>query len=298
MGNRFSASYLVAPLLVATAMIAGCSMTDSKPPADGEPSIGALLNITDPKTFSRPLDPYRVALENQLNASKAELVLAYRCLRGFGFDRQPPTATENPPPRNAGLFGIVDEQMAQVRGYHPAAEPKDRDKERQAGELPPAARAVMMGQGQSSYQGKPVPEGGCIGEARRKIAEGAPNIKEPRLADNLAIEAYDRSKQDSRVVKVYAEWSACMKQAGFDYADPWKALNDPAFVTPEPTQKEITVATADARCKSRTNLLNVHATVLTAYEQRAVERNAEALSQIKQSYEIQEKNAAAVLAGQ
>jgi hypothetical protein len=297
MRNRFSASCLVASLMVATATVAGCSLTDSKPPADGEPSIGALLNI-DPKTFSRPLDPYRVSPENQRNASKAELVLAYRCLRGFGFDGQPPTATGNPPARNAGLFGIVDEQMAQVRGYHPAAEPSDKERQARERELPPAASAVMMGQGQSSYQGKPVPEGGCIGEARRKIAEGGPDIKEPRLADNLAIEAYDRSKQDSRVLKVYAEWSVCMKQAGFEYTDPWKALNDPAFVSSEPTQKEITVATADARCKRKTNLVNVHATVLTAYEQRAVERNAEALSQIKKSYEIQEKNAAAVLAGQ
>jgi hypothetical protein len=89
-----------------------------------------------------------------------------------------------------------------------------------------------------------------------------------------------------------------MKQSGLDYADPMKAIDDPAFRTPTASQREIQVAVADVRCKKATNFVNVMASVETAYQQRAVKTNADALKVIKENIAIRERNAATIPAAQ
>lgn len=279
--------------LVATVMT-GCM--GEQPRSDvsdtTEPAAAQLLNVTDLRTFELPLDPYRINRVNLSNSTKAEQLLVQRCLRRFGFDYQLPGPAAPAVVGAERRYGLADEASARARGYHfvPAAPVKNA-------ELVTEAKAVLLGEGQSSYGGQLVPEGGCAGEARRKLAEGAPKVENERLGDSLAAESFDRTSNDSRVQKVYGEWSACMRRAGYNYADPMKAVNDPQFVSSTATAREIAVATADVRCKNETNLINTMASIETAYQQRALERNAEALSVIQASITVREKNAAAVLAG-
>ena len=86
-----------------------------------------------------------------------------------------------------------------------------------------------------------------------------------------------------------------MRQAGFDYADPMKANNDPAFQTPAPTEREIATAVADVQCKARTGLVDVWASVETAYQQRALDEHAEELTVIHRWLSIQTANARRIL---
>ncbi|MGH3717348.1 MAG: hypothetical protein ACRDRI_00610 [Pseudonocardiaceae bacterium] len=261
---------------------------------DGEPVIGQSLTIADMNMLVLPLDPYRRLSGNLQASTKAEQLLLSHCLKRFGFDVPPQISPSAQPSGNAQLYGIVDTQSAESRGYHGPTH--NVGEQPQADPYSPAAHAVIIGEGQRSYGGQQVPEGGCLGEAERTLAEGAPTVEDPILADRLANESWLRSQQDSRVLKVFAEWSTCMKRAGFDYVNPRKANNDPEFVSGEPTSKEIAVAVADVRCRNQVNLRNVWATVHAAYERRALERHAAALAVMKKNIETREKNAAAVLA--
>src|SRR5205823_14551075 len=52
------------------------------------------------------------------------------------------------------------------------------------------------------------------------------------------LRAYLLSRQDSRVRAVFSAWSSCMREAGFSYADPMAANDDPAFATEQPRSEE------------------------------------------------------------
>lgn len=285
-------------LVVLAVGVVGCGRSAAvNQGIEGEPAIDHPLFITDMSTFVLPLDPYRPSSRNLQAGTKAQEVLLSRCLKRFGFDVPPQVSPSSQSPSdNAQLYGITDERAAESRGYHGPAH--DTGEQPHTDQYPPAVRAVITGEGQRSYGGQRVPEGGCLGEARRTLTEGAPTVEDENFADRLAHASWLRSQQDSRVVKVFAEWSLCMAGAGFDYANSRKANNDPEFVSGEPTPKEIAVAVADVRCKKQVNLINVWGAVHTAYERRALDRHAVVLAVIKKNLEIQEKNAAAVLAGE
>jgi hypothetical protein len=282
--------------------VAGCAGSPSQS-AGGEPPIDQWLTITDTSAYALPLESYRLGSHNLRTAGKAEDILLARCVRRFGFDI-PPAPERKPPASGIGeRYGITDEQRVQTRGYHGPVSPPNTAGQAAApagagsGGYPPDVEAIVTGRGQSSYNGQPVPEGGCVGEARRKLAQGAPTPAGLDRGERLSLETYEVSQRDSRVVKVFADWSACMQRSGHSYATPRNANNDPAFGSKEPTAREITVAVADVRCKKETNLVSVWATVETAYQKRAIEQNAEELAVLKRNFEIQEKNAADVVTG-
>jgi hypothetical protein len=276
--------------------VAGCAVARPADRSDaGEPAIATRLHVPDLRTFTLPLDSYRVTLADSRDMDRAKRVLVNACLRRFGFGYQlPPPSGHSPIVGYERRYGLADEETAKTRGYHVPDQPKDpADKE------PPAAvSAVIRGTGQSSYNGVSVPDGGCSGEAQRKLAEGTTQVRDERLADNLSLENFQRTWADGRVRAANGGWSACMKQSGYDYTDPMKAIDDPAFQTPTAGQRETGVAVADVRCKKATNFIDLIASVETAYQQRAVQTNADALAVIKRNIGIRERNATAILAAQ
>jgi hypothetical protein len=279
----------IASVAIATVAVTGCTTAeqagDREPPAHVQP-------VPDLTTFRLPLDPYLMNSTNLASSSKAERVLVERCLRRFGLEYRFPVP---PSPAVVGAqrrYGLADDASARTRGYH-VAEPPRVD-----AEPPPAAvQTVLNGRGQSSVEGQPVPEGGCFGEARRRLVEGAPPVANERLATELAHESFERTGDDSRVRRVYARWSDCMARAGHRYADPFQANDDPEFTAAEPTPRELTVATADVACKKETAVIDVLASVETAYQQRSLRQHATALAAIKANVEQRERTAATVLAG-
>jgi hypothetical protein len=292
----------MAVVAVLVAVFAGGCAVGRRAGDDGsdaqEPATGRMLDVTDLRTFTLPLDPYRFTDANLPKNAKAEPVLIRQCMRGFGLDYEIPAAAAPTVVGAERRYGLADEEAAKVHGYHlPLTSQPDRTGPSAKAAQPSAeAMAVLRGEGQSSYGGQRVPDGGCVGQARRKLAEGAPKVHDERLGDELARQSYFRTREDSRVQRANLEWSACMKQAGYDYADPFKAVNDPQFESEVATPREIAVAVVDVRCKKTSNLINVMASVETAYQQRALTRNTRALEVIKENMAARERNAAAVLA--
>jgi hypothetical protein len=289
--NRSWRPPAVACLLLAVAIIVtGCGSADDP---SGEPDIGELLTVEDMASFRLPLDDYHASGRDLQKLATAETLLVNQCLGRYGLELPPREEPAEYGSINARRYGITDAAQAAERGYHGPAPSEDAPTA--AATVAPEVEAVVTGQGPRTYEGQPVPQDGCIGEARRELANGTDPAVAMDLGESLAGETWQVSKEDSRVRSAFSAWSACMTRAGYDYADPFRANDDPAFGTAEPTPDEIAVATADVRCKREANVVNVWATVETAYQQRAIEENAEPLAVVRRNFEITEGNATAVL---
>jgi hypothetical protein len=152
------------------------------------------------------------------------------------------------------------------------------------------AMNVWAGRGEQTFRGQPVPVGGCAGEAIRQLTEGAPDA-DPGTTERLQFETHTQTKADSRVVRVFAEWSKCMRAKGYSYPDPYAAAGDQRWRTAEAGPAEIAVATADVTCKSETNVPGLMLAVETAYQNRVVARQATKLAAIKVWLETELANA-------
>jgi hypothetical protein len=210
----------------------------------------------------------------------------------FGFQVKAPPATAPLFARNERRYGLADLDRAQTFGYHV---PELTSRAKQEPELSPEAYTVASGTGPATVKGQPVPQDGCLGEAKRKLTAGAAAPTDPRLVDRLGIDANQRAKNDSRVRKVEADWSACMKAAGYDYRESMAANDDPSFGGEKISDREIATATADVRCKIQANLVATYAAVETAYQQRLIRRNSVQLNVTKAELDTRLKNASRVL---
>jgi hypothetical protein len=274
-------------------VLAGCSSGSASSVEDtGEPAVGATVRVDPVNGFALPLDAYQPDAPGRSLIDRAHAEAFRACMQRFGFALQPPDLSGSGRGlNNRQRYGIWDENQAGRLGYHaPRQTPPQQDPLLDT----PAAQAVATGAGQ---QVDGLPDGGCQGEANQTIDAGTQGGGgQSQLVDRLAWDAYERAANDSRVRRAVSAWSACMAKAGYRYPDPMRANNDPAFQNASPSPTEIRTAVTDVRCKRSTNLVNTRATVETAYQRRAVERNAEALREVKASRDRTLQNAAAVLA--
>jgi len=280
--------------VVLAVALGGCSSAgQAAEPA--EPVLPSALTKVDMKTFTLPLDEYAPTAEQSLTITKARNILAVRCLKTFGFSVQPPDVEPLPVRPMEGRYLLTDEAHAAAYGY----KMPEIDGRRRAPEPPmsPAAEAAMTGRGASSIGGVPVPEGGCMGDAYRQLGIAQGPASGGQLVQRLNAETFDRMQADSRVVAGNRRWSECMQQQGYHYPDPERANNDPTFSGTVASPREIATAVADVRCKKQADLTDLMAAVETAYQRRAVERNAPALDRYRQQAREQIRRAAGVVAG-
>ncbi|MFE0511152.1 hypothetical protein [Streptomyces sp. NPDC058964] len=225
---------------------------------------------------------------------KAQWILAKRCMvrLGFGgFATLNTRTVESTYPVRKGTFvgrgkvgddspyGVDDPDRAAEHGYHN----RDQEESSQSLEWPAEQYVALTGTfdtGDSRRaHGHPIPEGGCLGQATRKIYGHPPRTTKVNglklsgyysLALELWYESDKQARKDPAWKKADREWSACMKEKGFHYADPDKASFDTAWYrTGEPSGKEKRTASADARCKLDTDYIHtVHA--VQAHVQKAL----------------------------
>ncbi len=272
-----------------------------RPPASIPP-----VTVADPVTgivgdYALPLDAYMTTPDQIRDLDNAAITLQNDCLQRFGFTGRIPLKGDAPTflsKINPGRFGPTDPAEAQTSGYHSPRTRAPRPAPPGGVPLTEAETALIGGTGPKEIGGTPVPEGGCLREAKRKLAEGGPpEPADPSFARNLAARLLGPVSQDARLVAAQTRWSTCMKTAGYTYKDTTEAMTDPKWTTATPTGQEIQTAVADARCKKETNLSDTGIAVWTAYEQQAVEQHAEELTAYKAWLANSTRNAARVLAG-
>lgn len=290
-------------LLVLTAMMSAlvaCSAPTA--PSIKEPPLGVIQVITDPRQIVLPLDAYELNPQDAVLVERAEHELAGVCMRRFGFTWEEQFNERNLPSAitHYRLYGLLNEASAAAYGYHNGPLPPGPDyvdpATEDSGDVSLDFWNVLGAKtGGGTYRGMQIPEGGCFGEARRKVAEGGPAF-DPALPENLSIDSWARSNKDGRVLAAFGAWSACMAEAGFSYRTPMDANNDGRWHGDKGTRAEIAVATADVRCKKQTNLTGIRMAVDSAYQQRAIETGAQALDAVKKGHERQLRNAPQILA--
>ncbi|MPZ85275.1 MAG: hypothetical protein GEV28_34770 [Actinophytocola sp.] len=287
--------------------VAACGVTDASTGVEAstgvgqsEPELGALPRIGSYDDVVFPLDSYHLSPEQKVTLARADDIQVRDCMRRYGFDFDLPDRAVEPELENR-VIGLIDKDSAASFGYKPAgfAEHSSRVREAKSEQTKwsPEMMGVLNGEGPSKVNGVEVPEGGCDAEARQHLArntDGKPG--DENFVIRLEKMSGEATEADSRLKKAFAKWSDCMAEAGFNYRDPWQANGDPAFAEEKASAREVATATADVKCRSKHDVNGIWVAVRTAYQNRLIEANAEALRQHESAVAEQLRKAADVLA--
>jgi hypothetical protein len=241
------------PVVVALSLaLAGCAAESQPPPVPRVPEASAQA-----RALHVPFDDYTLSTLDMQTIEYAEDLLIRDCMRdlGLAWEMLPPPAREDPNPLNRRRYGLIEPELATRYGYHlppqaPELTARDAVWARRDG-LPSAQKRAAYGaDGQ----------GGCTAKARGHLRADIANFNDQYRLNDFATEDFAASQKDPDVVRGYDSWRTCMAGAGFDYANPFAAFDDPAWgESSRPSTREIAVAEADVRCKQETHLVETWA---------------------------------------
>lgn len=294
-------------LLVLVSLLASCA--PGSDPGKQEPDVGPTPAIASGANMVLPLDAYRLSKKDYIRVRRAAWMLTRDCVRRFGGDYtlSESTLLANLPGfehDNDRRYGLFDATSAAERGYRvPPSETGSTDAAEKGAGWNPNETELYLVRGVSAGRatpvtdtdGKPLPEGGCSGEADRALHDGTTKPSNETYADEMNRESHKRSEADSRVRAVMAKWSECMARSGYTYKTIWEP-NDYKW-PPTPGATEIATAKADVACKNEVNLVGVWHAVETAYQKQMIEQNAERLKETQTYLDATIRNAARVVGG-
>ncbi|GAA5120855.1 hypothetical protein [Haloechinothrix salitolerans] len=287
--------------LVVLAALAASGCTAPASPSELPPlgEVPVIRDADDLAALDLPLDPYHVDTEPLLDRmNRAWDVLVQRCIRRYGLSW--PTSPEHVPPEgpeHMERYGIIDAAVVTEYGYHQPPRPGVKNGEDTGQSWSADADAVMTGR-VDRHDGKPVPNGGCNGEAMRALGAELPENGPPKapLSRRLAGRAYEQALADPRLDPVVAEWRECMTAAGYDYDSPLDAGEDRAwYVKSGPSKREIATALADVDCRARTNYVGMFYALDAAYQREAVAAHRAELRELREAAEVIDRNARRLL---
>jgi hypothetical protein len=227
----------------------GCTPEPPTAVQENVPEVGAEV-----RALHVPLDDYQLSRLDLQTIEYAEDLLTRDCMRELGMDwiMLPPPSSQDPDPLNRRRYGLIEPEVATRFGYHlPPSPPELTARElvwAQRDRLPFAQRRAAYGDDG---------QGGCRAQARNHLRKDMPDFDQSRLYD-FSAEAFKASLEEPQVVRVFGNWSACMKAKGFHYSDPLKPFGDAAWAqSRRPSAQEIVAAETDVSCKQQTDLVLV-----------------------------------------
>ncbi|UOZ06369.1 hypothetical protein [Amycolatopsis sp. WQ 127309] len=254
------------------AIVAGCSAAPAATSDFGAGDLAVALgkvprDLSTVHGLDLPLDRSQLTPVEELEVIKARNTLVERCLAAHGLSFTFPPVD---PVRDAAKprrHGLVDAAEAAAYGYRDPAvfAPHGADRP------PPPPDVVAMITG--TREGRDVPPGGCAGEADRALAPDGKPGQEP-VGFALSQRSYDITRTTPPVTAAAAAWSRCMAEAGFRYAEPQAAIEDPAFGAGRASAREIAVAVRDVRCKERTGWVRTWVALERAVQEGLVSHHA------------------------
>ncbi|MFJ1704052.1 hypothetical protein [Kitasatospora sp. NPDC088346] len=324
----FSRSRRTAALLIALPLLAAGCTEAAGPASDGgrqqtrqaapvaPPPVTATPTFDSANDKPLPLDAYLLDPDQLATVTKGRELLLTRCMQRLGFASYTPPESpavprdsDAPTLRTDGRYGHQDAALMAKWGYHPeGGTPPDTTPR-----TPPAAETTpqvalaergaddpktRFGPGGQTLNGQKVPDHGCIGEAAAQLTGAADGtVGDPKTSTDAKFATLRQSMDDDRTKAVFARWSQCMKESGHDYPDPLAAIGDLEWRrSPQPSPRELQVATADAACRTRFNVVGVWYAVDFAYQEQAISADAGNMAAAKASVEAQVRAATAALA--
>jgi len=273
----------------AGAPLGGKAPPSLAPLAGGEPALDpAIVAAADPRSVALPLRAYELDDGAARTVNRARVIVGDACMRRFGFSPIPGWQPEGAVTASSwARYGLWD-PIAADRGYQAP--------EVNSGNTYPIrylgldASQVYLGE-IGEYHGLSVPPGGCQGEEFTRVMRpaGRPAVDGHFVAD-LDAEAHTRASQDARVARRAQAWTACMKQAGFHFADvqaPFAYWSERRTVVDKTHEivgaEEKASARADLDCKRSTGLLGTWLAADVAYSRRIIERESERLREYQRA---------------
>ncbi|MEU3051519.1 hypothetical protein ABZ705_34425 [Streptomyces sp. NPDC006984] len=200
---------------------------------------GVVGNPSDPATWKLPIETYMVTPAEARLISGSRDSLIDKCMAEAGFE-QWVSAPDLPEVAGSTLtdwrYGIHDAEAAAKHGYHPdPAQQQAYDEAMSAGAVDKSGA-----------------DDGALRRCVESVDSKAPIAQPSSLVQSINNGSYKAAERSPGVVKVFAQWSACMKAKGYSYAKPMDANEDPRFGQPNRVTKlEIETAVADVACRDR-----------------------------------------------
>ncbi|MFF7369760.1 hypothetical protein [Streptomyces tricolor] len=278
------------------AALTACSSPSPKPPEP--PALGAVPHTVGVEHLRLPVERYMLSPHQALTLDEASDAAVRACMRRLSVPYPPPArSAADPAERRQAVngytvlyrrYGLTDAAEARTWGYHAPTTTPGRSPAKSAQPKPPspAARGVLTGVDTSgspltAHRGRPVPRGGCLGEAARLLGAASPQgpgTDPEGIVARIKADSFERSMADPRVRKVFSAWSACMRSRGFEMSTPMDEV--PSANAERPSREEIAQARADVACKERTNLVGVWFAVESAYQKAAIEEHGTELEKV------------------
>jgi hypothetical protein len=239
------------------------------------PAKAAVEGPNDPATWRLPIEAYMPAPSAARTITKVRDGLMDTCMSNAGFgDWTPAPHLPNIDGESFtdGRYGITDAEQVAQWGYH-------RDP------------ALMRSYNDAMFEGA-VDESGADEAKVRQCAQEADGsvtaVQTNPLVEQIDIEGYTASLTDPAVKDVFANWSACMKEKGNNYATPPEAQEDPNFTDPETiTRAEIATAKADLSCRNQHSVAETWFKTEVKLQQAAIAENQGALDDIQTTNQAQ-----------
>jgi hypothetical protein len=240
--------------------------------------------VTQTQGVVRPIDGYLPSTEDVLKVVAANTEKINRCLISNGLSGgYSPAADPSEVPKFVAslasdnvtrndLWGFFDTDAATYSHYG-----YDRPPNQSGGFetlSPPGPQAVIDKCEASAHAGLP----------------GDPDSDPEFLVDihSLPGRGPEVPLNDSRWLTAQAKWSTCMAAAGFaGYKSPLDSLFDAKWQQTgsdgraSASTEQIATATADIICKQKTNLVGIGLAVQSAYDQRYIQSNTQALNEFR-----------------
>ncbi|MEV4315621.1 hypothetical protein [Actinocrispum sp. NPDC049592] len=263
---------------------AGCSSAPVDPAGSVASAGLAAPRLLRGADLRLPLDDYVLSPAELGEIAQASRTLVGRCMAGFGLDPLPP-----PPPGpalrtwNDWRYGLTDPEAAAQHGYrHDAPQPATPPEPAR----PTAEQAAALtGSGTRTIRGRPVPDGGCLGQADMALRGPGSAHVDRDLAQRLSAESFRQSRDQPQVRAAIAGWSQCMARRGYRYPDPFAPVADPRFRpgVPPPSATEIATAVADVDCKRQSDLVGIWFAAERSYQQLSVADHRAELDRLRQA---------------
>ncbi|MFF3306172.1 hypothetical protein [Streptomyces sp. NPDC002952] len=279
----------LAAVAVVMVCAVGCSTAANGDGGPGRPAVETTPTVLDPARLQLPLERYQFDDKEWVRLNRAQNLLAVACMKRYGIEYRPPAERRAAVVRSRTerRYGLADARLARASGYHLP------DATRTAPPSPPRLSATQLtvlagpapGSAQArdrerlTYRGAAVPDGGCMGEARRTLA-GKGQLGDPDVVRRIDSDSVLKASKDPRVRRAFRSWAACMRDKGHDYRDPWQAINDKAFSGTRVSDREKTVARDDVSCKRRTNVVGVWYAVDAAYQKQILKAGGDRVARL------------------
>lgn len=259
--------------------------------APQEPRLTTVAQVARESQIVLPADAYVLDGRQRLLLARAQHVLVRRCVERVGerYTEPEQAADAYLSINNDRRFGLFDLQVARRLGFHaPDTADPEADRRRDAWQPSVGEREALRG----SATDPRIPAGGCYGEAARAL-QPREGVQEPTTELHSL---YEQAITDSRTEQAFADWSACMRQRGFDYADPPTLFSVPW--SRSVTRHERSTAIAHVRCAVSTNLVGRWIAVLGAYQEREIRAHREFFDQLRDANAELVARARSILDGQ